>query len=137
MAAFYVSVIAAASGFDHLGDQARADWPYLVAIVAGFGLQVALLAELRHRHEAHRAEHAAAGAGAGASAAGMVACCAHHVADLLPLAGVSGAATFAVDWRVELMVAGIVVNVAGIAVAARRLRGDRRARIGGGAWRAG
>lgn len=133
LAAFYATVITWASGLDHLGDQARADWPYLAAIIAGFGIQVALLVELRQRHRAHRAENAAAGTGAGASVAGMIACCAHHVGDLLPLAGVSGAATFLGNWRVEFMLAGIAVNAAGIAIAARRLHDDIRHHVPRGA----
>ena len=48
LAIFYIAVIGWASGITHLATQAAADWPYLAAIVAGFGLQLALLAELRH-----------------------------------------------------------------------------------------
>lgn len=130
LAGFYAGVIIWASGLRHLGDQARADWPYLVAILAGFGTQVALLVELRHRHRARTAEQAVAGAGAGASAVGMVACWAHHLADLLPVVGVSGAAAFLADWRTEVMLAGIAVNAVGVAIAARRLHDDARHSLG-------
>jgi phosphoribosylcarboxyaminoimidazole (NCAIR) mutase len=138
LAAFYVIVIGWASGIDHLASQAAADWPYLTAIVAGFGTQVALLVELRHRQRARRTEQAAAGAGASASVVGMVACCAHHLADLLPIVGISGAAAFLTDWRVEFMLAGIAVNAVGVVIAARRLRDDTRHHrlVGGGAWHA-
>lgn len=124
LTAFYVGVLGSASGFGHLGDQARSDWPYLVAIVVGFGVQVGLLAELRRRRAASRAAHSAAAVGGGgsASAVGMVACCAHHLADLVPLVGLSGAAAFLTDWRVPLMLAGIAVNAIGIAAVASRLR---------------
>lgn len=135
LGAFYVTVIALASGAGHLADQARDDWPYLSLIVTGFATQVALLVELRHRRRARRLEQAAAGAGVGSGAVGMVACCAHHLADLAPVVGVSGAATFLTDWRVEFMLAGIAVNAIGIAVAARRLRTDGHVHHpGGAAW---
>ena len=52
----------------------------------------------------------------------MVACCAHHLADLVPLVGATGVAAFLLDWRVPLMLTGIAVNVVAVAVAARRLR---------------
>jgi len=137
LAAFYTAVVGWTSGADHFADQARADWPYLSLIVAGFGIQVALLVELRHRRRARHLEQAAAGAGAGSSAVGMVACCAHHLADLAPIVGVSAAATFITDWRVEFMLAGIAVNALGIAVAARRLWADGHLqRRGGAAWHA-
>lgn len=137
LGAFYAVVIAWASGTDHLADQARADWPYLVAIIAGFGTQLALLAELRHRRRARDLEQAVAGAGAGASTLGMVACCAHHLADLVPVVGASGVAAFLTDRRIEFMLAGIAVNTVGVVVAARRLQAARQASSrGGAAWHA-
>lgn len=119
--AFYVVVLAWGSGWTHLRDQARQDWWLLTPIVAGFGAQVALTAELRRRHRAHHL-NATTGAGTGASAVGMVACCAHHVAELIPLIGATGLAAFLLDWRVPFMVAGIAVNAVAVAIAARRLR---------------
>jgi len=92
LAGVYVAVVGGASGLDHLAGQARADWYLLVPILAGFGVQVALMAELRQRRRQARLAAAATGGAAGTSAVGMVACCAHHVADLAPLAGLTGAA---------------------------------------------
>ena len=119
--AFYVLVLAWASGWTHLRDQARQDWWLLAPIVAGFGTQVALTAELRRRHRAHHLG-ATTGAGTGASTVGMVACCAHHLADLVPLMGATGLAAFLLDWRIPFMLGGIVVNAVAVTVAARRLR---------------
>lgn len=123
LALFYVVVVAGASGsLDHLVDQARQDWYYLAAIVAGFGVQVALISELRRRHRLQHAAAAAGGAGAGASTVGMVACCAHHIADLAPFIGATGAAAFLTDYRIPFMIVGIGVNAVGITIAARRLK---------------
>ena len=127
LAVFYVVVVSGASGsFRHLAEQARRDWYFLAVIIGGFGLQVALAAELRRRHRlANRFNHVgalASGTGGGASVAGMVACCAHHLADLAPFIGTTGAATFLFDYRIPFMVTGIGVNAVGVAVATRRLR---------------
>ena len=123
LAVFYVVVVRGASGsWTHLVDQATADWYYLVLIVGGFGVQAALVAELRQRHRLNASVAAAGGTGMGASTAGMVACCAHHLADLAPFLGATGAAAFLTDYRVAFMVTGIGVNAAGVTVAARRLR---------------
>lgn len=122
MALFYVAVVAGASGsWDHVVDQARQDWYYLMAIIAGFGTQVALLSELRRRQRLQHDVAVAGGAGAGASTVGMVACCAHHLADLLPFIGATGAAAFLIDYRIPFMVFGIGVNLLGITIATRRL----------------
>ena len=135
MAAFYAIVVGWASGIDHLAAQARTDWYYLAAIVAGFGTQVALLAELRARRTAHRLEQVAGGTGAAASTVGMIACCAHHLADLTIIIGISGAATFLTDRRIEFMLGGIAVNLVGVAIAARRLLHTRPlASKGAPAW---
>lgn len=122
LALFYVVVVRGASGsWAHLADQARGDWYYLVPILGGFATQVALIAELRHRHRLHPTVAAAGGAGAGASTAGMVACCAHHIADLAPFVGATGTAAFLTDYRIPFMVVGIGVNAIGVTIAARRL----------------
>lgn len=123
LVAFYGVVVGAASGsVAHLTEQVRADWYFLAPIVAGFGTQVALMSELRRRRRAHGVTTVAGATGAGSSAVGMVACCAHHVADLAPFAGATGAAAFLTDYRVAFMLGGIGANAVGIAVAARRLR---------------
>jgi hypothetical protein len=121
LALFYAAVVGGVGGLGHLGTQAGDDWPWLVLILAGFGTQVALYAELRRRRKLHGAVKAAAGTGGGASAVGMVACCAHHVADLAPIIGASGAAVFLTSYRIPIMLAGIAINAVGVAVAARRL----------------
>jgi len=123
LALLYAAVVATASGsIDHLVEQVRTDWYLLVPIVAGFGVQVGLLAELRRRRRMHGVAAGAGAAGAGASTVGMVACCAHHIADLAPFVGATAAATFLYDHRVAFMVVGLGVNAVAIAVAGRRLR---------------
>jgi hypothetical protein len=123
MALFYVIVVVGASGsVDHLTDQVGADWYLLLPIVAGFGVQVGLLVELRRRQRMNREVAAAGAAGAGASTVGMVACCAHHIADLLPLVGATAAATFLYDYRLPFMLVGVGLNAIAITVAIRRLR---------------
>ena len=119
---FYVAVLAWAGGWGHLVDQTRNDWWLLTPIILAFGIQVALSVELRHRHR-HHAQHLASttGAGTGASAVGMVACCAHHLVDLVPLFGAAGVAGFLFDWRIPLMIGGLAVNLVAVAIAGRRL----------------
>ena len=117
---FYVAVLAWSGGWEHLVDQAGTDWWLLTPIIVAFGTQVALSVELRHRHHApHLA--ATTGAGTGASAVGMVACCAHHLVDLLPLLGAAGVAGFLFDWRIPLMIGGLAVNLVAVTIAGRRL----------------
>lgn len=123
LAIFYVGVVGGSSrSLTHLGNQIGRDWYLLVPIMAGFGVQIGLVSELRHRHQMHGVAAAAGVAGAGSSTVGMVACCAHHLADLAPLIGATGAATFLTDYRIAFMAGGLGANAIGIGVASRRLR---------------
>jgi hypothetical protein len=121
MAGFYVLVVGWAGGREHLADQVREDWWLVAPITVAFAAQVGVMVELRHRHARHHGLAPAAGAASSTSAAGMVACCAHHLVELAPLAGLSGFATTLNDARVPLMVAGLALNLAVLAAALRRL----------------
>ncbi len=93
-----------------------------------------LFAYLR-RLLARRAARSAAGltvAGTGTSTVAMVACCAHHVTDALPLLGLSGAAIFLNDYRLPLMATGLAVNVLGVLVMLRLVLAQARWRAAGG-----
>jgi hypothetical protein len=123
MAAFYAVVVGWAGGIEHLVDQARGDWWLVAPITLAFAAQVGVMVELRHRHERHHALTPAAGAASGTSAVGMVACCAHHLVELAPVAGLTGFATTLNDARVPIMVAGLALNLTVLALAVRRLQG--------------
>lgn len=121
LASFYVAVLAGSAGWDHLGDTLGRDWWLVLPLTVGFGVQVAFLVEVRRRRAAHDVT-AVAGAGAGTSAVGMVACCAHHIADLVPLVGLSGAATFLTAQQRTLMWIAVAMTAAGVWLSARQLR---------------
>jgi hypothetical protein len=124
--ALYLGVISLAQGPVHALAQLLADAPFVVAVSAGFGIQVGLFIELRTVARRHRASAAVTAAGTTTSTAAMLACCAHHLADLAPLIGLSGAVIFLDGYKIPLLVLGLAMNAAGIAVAARELRRARR-----------
>ena len=127
---FYAAVIVLAQGVGHLGYQLGVDWPWVTAIVIGFGIQVSLLVTLRERQRA-RAAAAAAGTGAGASVVGMLACCAHHLAEIAPIIGVNLVTTFLASYRTAIMAAGILINAFAIVITVRRLREIDEQPLGG------
>ena len=123
----YLGVISLAQGAEHAFSQLATDALFVGLIAAGFGTQVALFAELRTVDRHHRAAAAVTAAGTGTSTAAMLACCAHHLVDLLPLVGLSAAAVFLNAYRTPLFLVGMGMNAIGIVVVARQLRRARRA----------
>src|SRR3989304_3305308 len=128
----YLGIISLAQGVEHAVAQLASDAPFVGLIAAGFAAQIALFAELRavdppHRHPPPGPPAPTPAAGTGTSAAAMLACCAHHLVDLLPLLGLSAAAVLLNAWRTPLFLVGIGMNVIGIIVMARQLQRARRA----------
>lgn len=56
----------------------------------------------------------------------MAACCAHHVADVLPLLGLTAAAAFLAQYRPAFMLVGLGVTLAGIAAMLTVILKERR-----------
>jgi len=126
----YLGLVTWAQGPEHALELLWGDRVFVGLISAGFGTQVGLFAYLRLLQRAMARESVAlAGAGTATSSVSMVACCAHHLADVLPIVGLSGLAVFLVEFRTPLMLIGIATNVVGVVVMLRqlmRIRGGYR-----------
>ena len=119
----YLGLVTWAQGAEHALELLWGDRIFVGLISAGFGTQVGLFTYLRLLQRAMARESVAlAGAGTATSSVSMVACCAHHIADVLPILGLSGLAVFLVELRTPLMLLGITTNLVGIAVMLRQLR---------------
>jgi hypothetical protein len=66
------------------------------------------------------------GAGGTTSTAAMVACCAHHVTDVLPILGLTAAATFLTKYQTAFMLVGLGTTLVGIVVMLVILFRERR-----------
>ena len=118
----YLGIVTWAQGWSHALELLSQDRAFVAAIAVGFGLQVGLYGYLRlvvHHGVRLAMPTAATGVGTGTSSVAMLACCLHHVTDVLPLVGLSGAAIFLNDYRVPFMVGGLVVNGMGVAIMLR------------------
>jgi hypothetical protein len=130
----YFGLVSWAESPQHALALFREDRLLVVPIIAGFGVQVALYTILRWRLfvPAGVPVHGGKlmGAGGTTSTVAMVACCAHHVADVLPILGLTVAATFLAQYRIPFMVVGLVTTLLGIVVmSAVLLRAWRRVRV--------
>jgi hypothetical protein len=118
--AFYLGVITLAQDWQHALQQLGEDRWFVGAIAAGFGLQIALFTFLRALHASARAGGVVASTGTSTGA--MLACCAHHLFDVLPVLGLSGAAAFLDAYKTPLLWLAIVMNAAGVAYLLLQIR---------------
>ena len=120
IAAFYLGILTWAQGWDYASSQFARDRAYVLPIILGFGIQAALYSILRFRlfvpvtSTAHTG--AMMGASGGTSATAMIACCIHHVTDVLPILGLSAAASFLTRYQRPFMLVGIAMNLIGILI---------------------
>ena len=127
--ALYLALVSLAEGWTHAVELLLDDVWLVGPIMAGFGVQVGLYTYLKTvLHAAARGTGALAGAG-GASTAAMVACCAHHVTDVLPLLSLSAAATFLAEYRLPFMLVGLATNLIAIGVISFLIIRQRRCLI--------
>jgi len=121
IASFYIGILTWAQGWDYASSQFVRDRWYVLPIIVGFGIQVALYTVLRFRLFIPITSTGYAGsitpvtgvmgASGGTSATAMVACCLHHVTDMLPILGLSAAATFLTRYQRPFMLLGLAMNI--------------------------
>lgn len=102
----------------------------VIPIILGFGVQAALYTILKKRLfvpvSSTGPSGAIMGAGGTTSTVGMLACCAHHVTDVLPILGLTAAATFLAEYQTTFMLVGLGTTLVGIAVMLVILLRERR-----------
>lgn len=126
----YFAIVSLAESPSHALQLFWEDRVIVIPIIVGFGVQLALYTVLKKRllvPVTHIGPSGAlTGAGGGMSAAAMVACCAHHATDVLPLVGLTAAAAFLAEYRIPFMLLGLGTTVSGIAVMSLILIRERR-----------
>ncbi len=126
----YFGIVSLAESPSHALELFLEDRWIVLPIILGFGIQVTLYVILKKRLFIPVADvgpsGALTGAGGGVSATAMVACCAHHVTDVLPLVGLTAAATFLAEYRLAFMLMGLGTTILGILVMLTILIRERR-----------
>ncbi len=103
LSGIYFGIVSLAESPAHSAELFWQDRWIVLPILAGFGVQVGLYVILKKKLffpvKDTGPRGALTGAGGGLSATAMAACCAHHVTDVLPLAGLTAAATFLAQYQ--------------------------------------
>jgi hypothetical protein len=113
----YILVLSIANSFSHALIQFLDLWYWMTPLIVGFGFQVGLYTHIRQATQATRvfgtAKSSLTAAG-GVSTTSMVACCAHHVTDVIPVLGISAAAIFLNQYQTLFLAIGVLSNLVGI-----------------------
>ncbi|MBI4759722.1 MAG: hypothetical protein ACOYYF_15200 [Chloroflexota bacterium] len=118
IAGIYFSILTWAQGWEYAASQFSLNRWYVLPIWVAFGVQAALYSILRFRLFIPTTSTGPAGAvmgtSGGTSVTAMVACCLHHVTDVLPILGLSAAATFLTRYQRPFMLIGLGMEIIGI-----------------------
>ncbi|HEY5731603.1 MAG TPA: hypothetical protein VIS72_16260 [Anaerolineales bacterium] len=120
IASFYLGILTWLQGWDYTSSQFMRDRWYITPIILGFGVQAALYSILRFRLfmpiTSMHGTGTVMGASGSTSATAMVACCLHHVTDVLPILGLSAAASFLTRYQRPFMLVSLAMNLIGIGI---------------------
>ena len=126
MLSIYFGVLTPISGWDYTVTEFARFWPYLIALSAGFGLQIGLYVYLRQMLMQHSAGGSMVVASGTTSTAAMISCCAHYLLNVAPVVGAAGFITLVAQYQVELFWVGLAFNFAGVAFIGSRVLQARR-----------
>ncbi|MBS3125276.1 hypothetical protein J4211_03420 [Candidatus Woesearchaeota archaeon] len=107
----YLVIMTLASSLKIAIEQFIQLWPWMTALLLGFGVQIALYAHLRQTIKKISGIKPAVATSSGLSTTSMIACCAHHLTDVLPLMGLSAAAIFLAKYQTLFLTIGILSNL--------------------------
>ena len=108
----YFLILSLANSFSHAVEQFFLIWYWILILVAGFGIQVGLYTFVRQSQKI--ASKKVLVASGGISTGSMIACCLHHLSDVLPLIGVAVISTFLIQYQLFFIIIGILANLIGI-----------------------
>lgn len=114
MLAIYFGVVGLISGMDFALEEFAKYWYFFVPLTLGFGIQVGLYTHLKNLVGQHGMTSKAVAVSGTTSTAAMISCCAHYLANIVPILGVAGFLTVVAEYQVELFWLGLTFNAAGL-----------------------
>jgi len=113
----YFGVLSFANSFTHAILQFKSMWYWITLLVLGFSTQIGLYTYIKMATKLKALGGAATSSIAtagGISTTSMVACCAHHLTEVIPILGISAAAIFLNQFQTLFIVVGVLSNLIGI-----------------------
>jgi len=113
----YFTAVSLISDMGYAVSQFRQFWYFIVALAIGFGIQIGLYTYLKQEIKNRNATISGktlAVTGTTSTLA-MVSCCAHYLANIIPILGIAGALTIIAQYQIKLFWIGLIFNALGIA----------------------
>ncbi len=110
----YFAVLTLVSGWGFAQSQFADFWYFIISLVVGFGIQIALYQYIKGLVHEGLGMGKVVGVSGTTSTATMISCCAHYLVNLVPIIGITGLATFVAEYQIKIFWVGIFFNIAGI-----------------------
>ena len=103
----YFAILSLVSGWSFAQSQFATYWYFIVSLVTGFGIQIALYQYIKNLVHSGQGMGKVVSISGTTSTGAMISCCAHYLVNLLPILGVAGLVTFVAQYQVKLFWVGI------------------------------
>lgn len=110
----YFIVLTLFSGWDFAQSQFATFWYFIISLVIGFGIEVALYQYLKSIVHSGQGTGKVVGISGTASTSAMISCCAHYLVNVLPILGITGLATFIAQYQIKIFWVGLAFTIFGI-----------------------
>lgn len=110
--AFYWIVASLLGGFSFAIENFVGLWYFMIPLIVGFGVQIGMFFYVKE--EIKKKATVQAAASTGVSSVSMIACCAHHIADIAPFLGITALGLFLTKYQSTFLLMGVLSNVLGI-----------------------
>ncbi len=111
--ALYFVIVSVISGLPFALFQFKSYWYFLSALALGFGIQIGLYSYLKQLVKNNAIGKTVAVTGTTSTLA-MVSCCAHYLANIVPILGVAGVVSVVAAYQIEIFWIGLLFNLFGI-----------------------
>ena len=119
---FYFLIMIITSSYSNAIGQFFDMWYLFLALIIGFGMQISLYTYVRNWHLMNNEIKSSIVASTGISTTSMIACCAHHLTDVLPVIGFSAAALFLSKYQNVFLFIGVISNIFGVILMLRVIK---------------
>ncbi|MFH0804005.1 MAG: hypothetical protein V1896_00155 [Candidatus Zambryskibacteria bacterium] len=119
----YFVLVGLISGMKFALSQFETYWYFLIGLAIGFGVQMGLYLYLRQlvKNSDMKMGGKTVAVTGTTSTLAMISCCAHYLANIVPILGIAGALAIVAQYQVEIFWVGLVFNLFGIAFIVNRI----------------